>query len=75
MDILVKIERFQIKPNVINLKSTLLMYILSGIVNSTRDIHYTVKPRFWNTFAAKILLINRFFATDQKLVQVSIVAL
>ena len=24
----------------------------------------TVKPRFWNTFATKILFINRFFAAD-----------
>ena len=24
-----------------------------------------VKPRFWNTFAAKILFINGFFAADQ----------
>ena len=25
----------------------------------------TVKPRFWNTFPAKIYVINRFFAADQ----------
>ena len=25
----------------------------------------TVKPRFWNTFALKILLKKRFFAADQ----------
>ena len=25
----------------------------------------TIKPRFWNTFAAKILLKNRFFAAGQ----------
>ena len=25
----------------------------------------TVNPRFWNTFAAKILFINTFFAADQ----------
>ena len=27
----------------------------------------TVKPRFWNTFPAKIYVINRFFAADQNL--------
>ena len=31
------------------------------------NLEYTVKPRFWNTFAAKILFINRFFAADQNL--------
>ena len=25
----------------------------------------TVKPRFWNTFPAKIYVINKFFAADQ----------
>ena len=32
-----------------------------------RNTYTTVKPRFWNTFAAKILFINRFFAADQNL--------
>ena len=39
MDILVKIERFQIKPNVINLKSTLVNpFKLVHLLNSAQNV-------------------------------------
>ena len=43
MDILVKIERFQIKPNVINLKSTLVRYIDNATtIFTTNSIEITI---------------------------------
>ena len=47
------------------LRWSLMDLSMGRVLKGIDDKMHTVKPRFWNTFPAKIYVINRFFAADQ----------